>query len=85
MRCYRSNLNLPNRILWDCLIKIDKAKPPARRGCSAYASESVIHIGRSILDVRCSTFNLFYVLSRFSFILEVQGSGFRGSTVQNCE
>jgi len=38
--------------------KIDKAQPPARRGCSAYASESVINIRRSMLDVRCSTFKL---------------------------
>ena len=38
MRCYRWNLCLPNRILWDCLIKKIK--------------RSVIHIGRSMFDVQ---------------------------------
>ena len=36
----------------------------ARRGCSAYASESVINIQRSMLDVRCSTFKLLTASAR---------------------
>ena len=34
---------------------------------------SAINIRRSMLDVRCSTFNLFAVPARRSFIQEVQG------------
>jgi hypothetical protein len=50
------------------IIKYDRAKPPARKGCNAYALESETN------NLQFSIFNIHFRLRRFGF----QVSGVRG-------
>ena len=73
-----SNIERPtsNNVFCQFKKRLCKAKPPSKfrdSFVSKSIKRSAINIRRSMLDVRCSTFNLFAVPARRSSIQEVQG------------